>query len=184
MRNVETRRVARAIPVTRRRGQSRGLTPRQEQEARRLESAELFRAGLSHSEIARRLGVSRKAVIDWHKRFDAEGEEGLRYKSAGYEAYLTEDQYQQIAEALIEGPEAHGFPTQIWTLERVADLIERLTGVRYAVGYVWYVLRDRLGFTCQKPVYRAKERNEEAIEYWKTEVWPEIKKGRRNRTPA
>jgi transposase len=158
-------------------------SPRAALEARRLEAADLFRAGLSHSEIARRLGVSRKAVIDWHKRFAAEGVEGLQYQPTGRPRRLSDEQYRQIAEALLEGPEAHGYPTQLWTLERIAQLIERLTGVPYAPGYVWYILRERLGFTSQKPTCRAAERDEEAIEHWKQEVWPEIKKGQRNRTP-
>jgi transposase len=149
---------------------------RRELEARRLAAADLFRAGLSHTEIARRLGASRKAVIDWHKQFDAEGAEGLRYKPC-VPYRLTEKQCRDIEQALLEGPVANGYPTQLWTLERIADLIERLTGVKYSRGYVWHFLHDRLGFTCQKPACRAKERDEEAIARWVKETWPKIKKG-------
>jgi transposase len=155
---------------------------RDAQEAVRVQAASLFLEGVTHSEIARRLGVSRRVVIAWHKRFDVEGVEGLRSKPAGRPRWLTQEQYVQIREALLEGPAAFGYSTQLWTLERIADLIERLTGVRYSVGHVWRLLRKRLDFTCQKPTCKATERDEPAIELWKTKTWPAIKRGHRNRT--
>ena len=155
-------------------------------EARRLLSADLFVAGLSHSEIARRLGVSRKAVIDWHKQFDAEGAEGaegLRYKPVNTPR-LNDTQCEMLKDALLQGPEAHGFPTQLWTLARVATVIERQSGVHYSTAHVWKLLQKRLNFSSQKPACRAKERDEEAITRWKEETWPAIKKGQSNRTPV
>ena len=156
---------------------------RAEREAVRLESAALFREGLSHSMISRRLGVTRKAVIDWHKQFDAEGVEGLRYKPVKTPR-LSNAQCDAVKEALVAGPEAQGYRTELWTLSRVAALIERQTGVHYSEGHVCKLLHDRLGFTSQKPECQAKERDEEAISRWKEETWPAIKKGRKNRTPV
>jgi len=44
---------------------------------------------------------------------------------------------QSIEAALRQGPRAHGFRTNLWTLPRVARLIEHLTGVQYHPGHVW-----------------------------------------------
>jgi transposase len=70
---------------------------------------------------------------------------------------------------------AQGYQTQLWTLPRVAALIEKLTGVRYHPGHVWRVLGS-IGFSCQRPERRAIERDEPAIRRWKQVGWKKIKK--------
>ncbi len=60
--------------------------------------------------------------------------------------------------SLKRGPAALGYETALWTSVRVADLIERETGVRYHPGHVWKILRQ-LGWSCQRPTSRALERN-------------------------
>jgi transposase len=65
--------------------------------------------------------------------------------------------------------------TAVWTLPRVAKLIEQRTGQSYHPGHVWRVLRG-LGFSCQQPTRRAIERDEVAIARWKRVDWPRLKK--------
>jgi transposase len=48
----------------------------------------------------------------------------------------------------------------------VAHLIELQCGIRYATGHAWCILRQ-LGGSCQRPVARALERDEEKIRQWK-----------------
>ncbi len=136
----------------------------------------LFEKDLSNAEIARRLGVSRKTIVGWRQLYAAQGACGLQLNPAGLPRRINEAQLQQVAEALLQGPQAHGYPTQLWTLPRIADLIEKLTGVRSHPGHVWWLLRH-LGFTCQKPEGVAKERNEAKIAHWVAQEWPLIKKG-------
>jgi len=40
------------------------------------------------------------------------------------------------------------------------------------------VILKKIGWTCQKPVVRATQRDEEASKKWLQEKWPEIKKSR------
>jgi len=47
--------------------------------------------------------------------------------------------------------------------------------VRYHSGHVWRILRS-LGWSPQRPVGRAIERDEKAIAEWKRTKWPVIKK--------
>ena len=65
--------------------------------------------------------------------------------------------------------------TSLWTSARVSHLIELQCGIRYATGHAWCILRQ-LGGSCQRPVGRALERDEEKIRQWKQKRWPEIKK--------
>jgi transposase len=63
----------------------------------------------------------------------------------------------------------------LWTLDRIATVIQRLTGVRHHPAWVWALLRHRLGWSVQRPVRRAAERDEQAIARWVAEDWPAIK---------
>lgn len=63
----------------------------------------------------------------------------------------------------------------MWTLARVAEVIERLAGVRYSPTQTWAILRERLGWSRQRPARKALERNDEAIEDWVKVEWPRIK---------
>src|SRR5262249_386482 len=70
-----------------------------------------------------------------------------------------------------------GYETSLWTCARVAHLIEDEFGVAYHPGHVWKILDD-LGWSCQRPVVRARERNEEAIRRWRSVRWSATKKAR------
>ena len=94
---------------------------------------------------------------------------------AGRKPRLDDEQRERVVTALLEGPLARGYRTDLWTLPRVALLIRDLTGVSYHPGHVWYLLRD-LGFSCQRPTRRAIERDEQKIAQWKRSTWPALKK--------
>src|SRR6266567_4272258 len=111
-------------------------------EARRMQAAELFEADLSNAEIGRRLHVSRQSVSGWYQTWKEQGKEGLKVQLPGPCCRLSQAQQEQILEALLQGPEAHGYETPLWTLSRIAQLIVKLTGVSYHRGHVWYLLQD------------------------------------------
>jgi transposase len=84
-------------------------------------------------------------------------------------------QLAQLAEHLQNGPQAHGYATALWTTERIARLIHRQFGVRYHRDHVGRLL-GQMGWSCQRPTGRARERKEEEIARWKRVEWPRIKK--------
>jgi hypothetical protein len=86
-----------------------------------------------------------------------------------------------VEAALTKGPRANGFPTEMWTLARVADVIEQVSGVRHSQTQTWVILRERLRWSRQRPARRAIERDDEAIATWVKQEWPRIKKGARRR---
>ncbi len=148
-------------------------------EARRLQAARLFARGESQGAVAKALGVTRVSAHHWFHAWQANGRAGLKgARRAGRKPRLSAAQLAQVERAIRAGPEAHGFSTDLWTLPRVAMVIERLTGVRHHPGHVWRLLR-RLGWSLQRPAQQARERDERAIEAWKTRRWVQLKK-----TPA
>ena len=80
-----------------------------------------------------------------------------------------------LEQELLEGAQAAGFPTDLWTCPRVVELIQARFGIHYNVSGVWRLLRS-LGWTPQKPVRRAVEREEREIRRWIKKEWPRIKK--------
>ena len=149
-----------------------------EMERRRRRAARLFCKEVSTPAIAERLGVARQVVYRWREAWETGGVAALASKgTAGRKTKLAPVQSEQVVKALLEGPAAHGYKTQLWTLPRVAALIQELTGVRYHPGHVWRLL-GALGFSCQRPERRALERNERGIRQWKRVQWPAIKKKR------
>jgi transposase len=144
-------------------------------EVRRLRAAELFTAGLRQAEVARQLEVSAQAVSVWHRRWQAGGTDGLRSKGpSGPAPRLTDQQLATVEQALLEGAAANGFVGELWTLERVGVVIERLSGVQHHPAHVWALLRHRLGWTVQRPRRRAAERDQAAIDRWVKQDWPRI----------
>ncbi len=145
-------------------------------EARRFEAARLFARGRSQAAVARTLGVTRTAASRWYHAWQAGGRAALKAAGrAGRKPRVDAPQLVRVEAALRQGPRAHGFATELWTLPRVATLIERLTRVRYHPGHVWYILR-RLGWSLQRPTRQARERDEAAIAAWKRRRWPQVKK--------
>jgi transposase len=147
-------------------------------ERARMEAADLFeQGGVSQAEVARRVGVSHQTVSDWHDAWEQGGREALRAAGrAGRLPRITDAQLAEVEAALEKGPRANGYPTELWNLARVTEVIERVTGLSYSQGHVWRILRDRLGWSHQRPARHAVERDDEAIEAWKKKRWPQVKK--------
>jgi transposase len=145
-------------------------------EKRRFAAVKLLEAGVHQSEAARRLGVPRQSVSRWARAARKKGPDCLRQAGrAGRLPRLSLSQKEEIKAALVQGPQAYGYTTSLWTIGRVAALIKEQAGCDYHPGHVWRILRG-LGWSSQRPVGRALERDEAAIAHWKKKQWPAIKK--------
>ena len=158
--------------------QGGGLTARARagREALRLEAAELLAAGMTTDQVAARLRVTPRSVRRWRVALACGDESALLSKgSGGSVCRLDPEQLWRLAQALDEGPAAHGWvEDQRWTLPRVATVIWELFRVRYTPRGVSYLLH-RIGFTPQVPQHVAAERDEVKVATWVKETWPHIK---------
>ena len=145
-------------------------------EGRRLRAWELHQKGWKQEAIAEALGVTQGAVSQWLKRARVGGIVGLRHrKPPGSLSRLTPNQLAQLPQFLSQGAEAFGFRGNLWNQPRIATVIRREFGVSYHSSQVGRILKS-CGWSPQKPVRRATQRNEAAIQRWKDERWPELKK--------
>ena len=151
--------------------------PKEWREERRLRAWALKAKGWSQQKIAEALGVTAGAVSQWMRRGREGGVEALKRRPRpGAVPKLTAEQRAQIPLLLAQGAEAFGFRGDVSTAKRVATVIRREFGVRYHPNHVGKLLRAA-GWSVQQPIARASQRNEAAIETWRTERWPALKRG-------
>jgi transposase len=151
------------------------LTPEQKEYRRRL-GVERVLAGQSQAEVAQFLGVHVVTVSKWMHAYRQAGDAGLtRTVATGRPRFLTPEQEAQVLEWLTHKPTTFGFATDLWTAARVAKLIAQKLGVRFHPNYLreWLTKRN---LSPQKPIRRAKQRDEAAIDRWLTDEYPRIKK--------
>jgi hypothetical protein len=78
----------------------------------------------------------------------------------------------------------NGFVDELWTLDRIALLIQLLTGISHHPAHVWALLRHRLGWTMRCPVRRATERDQATVDQWVAECRPRVKRAPNAATPV
>jgi transposase len=143
-----------------------------------MRAVELFEAGARQVDVVTRLGVSAQTASRWYHNWCSGGRDALVGAARlGRTSRLSDGQLAEVEAALVAGPKANGFTTDMWTLARVAQVIERVAGVSYSPSQTWLILRQRLGWTRQRPARRAVERDRDAIERWVKKDWPRIKRG-------
>ena len=145
-------------------------------EARRLRAWELVQRGWKQADVAGALGVTPGAVSQWVRAARQEGPQALRHrKPTGSPSRLNRRQLRQLPRLLAQGPAAFGFSGEIWTRQRVAQVIKEQFGVSYHPAHVGRILKS-CGFSRQKPALRAAQRDEDAIRDWREQRFPQLKK--------
>jgi transposase len=141
-------------------------------------------SGQTQAAVALAIGVHTVTVAKWMARHRADGEAGLAARpTPGRPRFLTSKQDAQVRGWLAQKPTAHGFRTDLWTASRVAELIRRKFGVEFHPHYLRSWLTKR-GYSPQRPMRKARQRNEEAIVHWVANDWPRIQKKRATAGPT
>lgn len=145
-------------------------------EKRRRRAIQLLRRGYNLPATAQAVKASVSSVFRWWQSYRQKGMNGLRPRpTPGRPARLSTSQKQRLVRLLLKGALVAGYSTELWTLERIARLIQRRFRVTYHPAHVWKLMAA-LGWSCQKPERRALQRDEGEILRWKRYHWPNIKK--------
>jgi transposase len=140
-------------------------------------AGKLLLQGMLIAEVADAVEASTSSVGRWKQIVEREGLDGLHAKPVpGRPPRLSSAERRQLEELLRKGPREAGMASDAWTCTRVVRLIEQQFGVTYHPDHVRRIL-DALGWSCQRPEQRARERDEAAIARWREQEWPRIKKG-------
>jgi transposase len=144
--------------------------PAAAQEERRRQVVGLRQAGQTYDAIAAQVGLSPTGVFDICGRFAERGAAGLktgpRGPEPGHGRFLDADQEAEARELIRRHtPDELDLPFALWSRAAVRELIARRFGVRLAVRTMGTYLA-RWGFTAQKPLRRAHERDPAAVRRW------------------
>jgi|SaaInlStandDraft_7_1057024.scaffolds.fasta_scaffold87188_1 transposase len=149
------------------------------QEALRLRAINaVVKEGKKVTEVAVLFGVSRAAVSKWLSEHRKGGLKAVLKKKRGRRSQdmtLLKPYQCAIAVNLIKDrcPDQLKMPFMLWTREAVGMLIERRFGIKLSIRSVGNYLK-RWGFTPQKPIRRAYERQDRAVKLWLEETYPKI----------
>ena len=144
-----------------------------ELERRRRRAVELLEQGEAPAVVARILGVQLTSLHRWRRM--ARQTDGLAAQPpSGAKRRLGEARLTELEQLLSKGATVYGFPNELWTAARVAQLIQRRFGVTYHPEHVRKLLKQRLNYSSHKPQQRARQRNDKEVERWKADEFPRI----------
>ena len=149
---------------------------RRSTDVERVNAIRLLHQGYTRAEVARILDVAESSVYGWQGKYREGGLAALSTKIAsGRKKLLTDKQLLRLSGWLREDPRQLELDFGLWTRKLVRELINRKFGIDYSLQNVGRVLK-MLGFSPQRPVYQALERDPEKRRKWMEETFPAIKK--------
>jgi len=148
------------------------------QEALRIRAVQAVLKGRKQSEVVEIFDISRQALHNWLKAYHKGGFRALKKRPQGRRSggsALKPLQAAQVVKALKNRhPDQLTLPFYLWTREAVQQLIIRRFGIDLSLSTVGRYLK-RWGFTPQKPVRRAYEKDDQAVQRWLEEDYPAIR---------
>lgn len=153
-------------------------------EDRRRRALALLDESRSLNAVSRLIRCAPSSVMRWRNARRRGGIRALRVRaSPGRPPKLRAGQRRRLIRVLLRGAMVQGYATELWTTTRIAEVIQREFDVAYHRAHVGRLMHS-LHWSHQKPERRALERNDEAIERWKREDWPRVKKTPRGWAPT
>lgn len=127
----------------------------------------MVRSGFSVTDVAEFFGVSSRAVFKWLATFAESGQHGLLAKDgSGRPPKVGPEQMQWIADTVRNNtPNQLRFEFGLWTLRLIGHLIERQFGMTLSLPTLGKIMAQ-LGFTAQRPLYRAYQQDATLVERW------------------
>ena len=157
---------------------------RAEKERRRRLAVQRVLEGYSQQEVAKFLGVAKSTVSGWMKAHRERGDAGLAAGTGGGRPRkLSPEQEAEVLTWFNRPATDFGFPTELWTAPRVAQLIERKWQIQFHERYLNQWLAERR-ITPQKPRRVPRERDDNKIRHWLRYQWPRVKNGRKSAARA
>lgn len=155
---------------------TRKLSPEQQETKRRLVVNAIVNQGMKRAHAAKTFHVSRTSINQWLGNYKRRGDTGLISGKPGRKPKTRLSKCQtNTAKRLITDkcPDQLKLPFYLWTRQAVVQLLEQRFGVKVSVWTAGRYLKA-WGFTPQKPLRRAYERDPKAVARWLEKEYPLI----------
>lgn len=149
--------------------------PRKAKEQLRIAAVRRIDSGESPESVAAGIGINRRQIYRWLEAFHYGGQDALKAKPIkGATPKLNAKQMVKLAKIVKEkNPLQLRFEYALWTLAIIKELIRREFSVSLSEVSVGRLMR-RLGFSPQRPLYRAWQQNPQLVDEWRTKEYPKI----------
>jgi transposase len=146
-------------------------------EEERALAIRLIKEKRAYAEVAEILGVGESTVFEWWRNYRRSGISGIATKDTpGRPSSLSARQLQELRVLVADTvPSQHGYEVELWTRDIIGDLIRRRFRTSLSAVTVGRVMKG-LGFSPQKPLYRAFQQDPEKVAEWKEKTYPNIRK--------
>jgi transposase len=133
---------------------------------RRRRAVDLIAQGESRAIIAKVLDVSLASLSRWYKIYRS-GESLKTKHIPGCPPKLSPEQIETLRDLLVQGAMAHGWPNNLWTTKRIAEVIRIHFKVELSRSQISRILKQQMNWSVQRPTQQVRERNEDVIRQWK-----------------
>ena len=130
----------------------------------------------SPEEVIKIFGLHRSNIYKWIKQYKEGGWKSLESKPSTGRIPIVEDKEKKVlTKILMKNPLQLHFDFGLWTLQMVSELILRKFQKKVSIWTVSRILHE-IGYSKQKPLFRAYQQNPEEVEEWLKEKYPAIEK--------
>jgi len=142
----------------------------------RAQFARMIDRGVAPDAIKAALGLGRSTFFKWRSAYRSGGVDALMVRPiSGGVSKLTDEQTRQLRGWLTgKDPRQFQFDFALWTRAIVGQLIQDRLGIDMTPQGVGKLLR-RLGFSPQRPLYRAYQQDPAAVTAWRETEFPKIR---------
>lgn len=151
--------------------------PREAKAQLRLAAVQRVENGESPEAVCAGMGFNRRVIYRWLSAYHYGGAEALQAKPIpGAPAKINVKQLQKLSKIVrTKNPQQMQFAYALWTLAMIRVVIKREFNVGLSEVSVGRLMR-RLGFSPQRPLYRAWQQDAGLVEAWRTIDYPKIAK--------
>lgn len=144
-------------------------------ECMRVDAVKRVQAGESPEYVATGLGINRRTIYRWLSAYHYGGDKALAAKPIpGAPPKVDAKQMQKLARIVrTKNPLQLNFDFALWTLAIIRELIRREFDVSLSEVSVSRLMK-RLGFTPQRPLYRAWQQDATLVENWREQEFPAL----------
>jgi transposase len=142
----------------------------------RIRAVMQVQSGVSPEDVTRTLGLSRPTIYNWLASYREGGMQALKAKAIpGRPSRIDGKMMKWIYDTIVhKTPLQFRFEFALWTRDMIREIIFRKYKLRLGLSSVSRLLKQ-LGLSCQRPIFKAWQQNEQQVKKWLKTVFPKIK---------